>query len=401
MRTRAAWRRSVSARSRASSITRRCTASRDWSSLVGIRYTTARGDAAVALDLLLQPVACRRPARANTERKPLVGGDLGISRPFEATRTARAGASSAAGRWTAAAPIGTEYPEVLALADANAADATVLRGTGTLLAEATFAVQSEMAVRLEDVVLRRTEVWESLSSGPGGPGGGGGRMRELLGWSAEREQAELTATDEVLARHGAQSAPEEVAAMRLLLTGGTGFIGSRLALEARQRQIDVVVTGMVKTDAERSRVAELERAGSDRGRRSRMRLRASRRLRTATPSSTSPPLSTSPACRTAIRGRQRRRHAQPARGEPRCGVRRFVYGSTIGVYGSAANGTLDESSPPNPDNIYGRTKLAAERVVREEAGPVETSIVRISETYGPGDFRLLEALPRHRSAASS
>ncbi len=53
-------------------------------------------------------------------------------------------------------------------------------------------------------------------------------------------------------------------------------------------------------------------------------------------------------------------------------------------------GTLDESSPPNPDNVYGRTKLAAERVVREKAGEVETCIVRISETYGPGDFRLLK-----------
>ena len=72
------------------------------------------------------------------------------------------------------------------------------------------------------------------------------------------------------------------------------------------------------------------------------------------------------------------------------GVRRFVYGSTIGVYGSAASGTLDESSPPNPDNVYGRTKLAAERVVREQGTDFETCIVRISETYGPGDFRLLK-----------
>ena len=72
------------------------------------------------------------------------------------------------------------------------------------------------------------------------------------------------------------------------------------------------------------------------------------------------------------------------------GVRRFVYGSTIGIYGSAAQGTLDEASPPKPDNVYGRTKLAAERVVREKAGEIETCIVRISETYGPGDFRLLK-----------
>ncbi len=47
------------------------------------------------------------------------------------------------------------------------------------------------------------------------------------------------------------------------------------------------------------------------------------------------------------------------------GVRRFVHGSTIGVYGGLANGLLDEMSPLSPDNPYGRTKAEAERVVRD------------------------------------
>ncbi len=179
--------------------------------LVGIRYTTARGDAAAALDLLLRqwPAA---PARADTERKPLVGGDLGN---FEAFRSHahRKGSRVVGGKTLdrLLRAYGTEYPEILVLADANAADATVLRGTGTLLAEATFAVQSEMAVRLEDVVLRRTDLGSGCHPGQAALVAVAGRMRELLGWSAEREQAELAATNEVLARHGAQSAPEELA----------------------------------------------------------------------------------------------------------------------------------------------------------------------------------------------
>lgn len=180
--------------------------------------------------------------------------------------------------------------------------------------------------------------------------------------------------------------------MRLLLTGGTGFIGSRLALEARQRQMDVVVTGMVNTDAERTRVTELARSGV--------------RIEEGALQDAAFARHVVSDCDVVIHLAA----AQHESGVPDsyfedvniggtrsllmasrdAGVRRFVYGSTIGVYGSAANGTLDESSPPNPDNVYGRTKLAAERVVREEAGPVETSIVRISETYGPGDFRLLK-----------
>src|SRR5262249_2152112 len=72
------------------------------------------------------------------------------------------------------------------------------------------------------------------------------------------------------------------------------------------------------------------------------------------------------------------------------GITRFVHGSTIGVYGSAAAGSLDENSVMAPDNPYGRTKAAAEQGVPEFTGPVDWCIVRISETYGPGDMRLLK-----------
>lgn len=189
--------------------------------------------------------------------------------------------------------------------------------------------------------------------------------------------------------------------MKLLLTGGTGFIGSRMALEARERQMDVVVTGLVNTDAEKSRAAELQRAGI--------------RIETGN-------LQDAAFARQVVAGCDTVVHlaaAQHESGVPDsyfesvnvtgtqtllaasrdARVRRFVYGSTIGVYGSAADGKLDESSPPAPDNIYGRTKLAAEQVVREQAGEVEASVVRISETYGPGDFRLLKvfrAIDRRR-----
>ena len=83
----------------------------------------------------------------------------------------------------------------------------------------------------------------------------------------------------------------------------------------------------------------------------------------------------------------------------RAGVERFVYGSTIGVYGEYAGEPLDENTPPRPLNVYGRSKLAAEEVVKSYRAELPTSIVRISETYGPGDFRLLKlfrALDRGR-----
>lgn len=180
--------------------------------------------------------------------------------------------------------------------------------------------------------------------------------------------------------------------MKLLLTGGTGFIGSRLALAARQRGLDVVVTGQVNTDAERMRLDELKLVGV---------------------TIAVGPLQDADFARSVVAGCGAVIHLAAAQHEAnvsdsyfeevnvRCtralleasrneGVRRFVYGSTIGVYGSAADGTLDEESPARPDNVYGRTKLAAEHLVREFGSALETTIVRISETYGPGDFRLLK-----------
>ena len=180
--------------------------------------------------------------------------------------------------------------------------------------------------------------------------------------------------------------------MRLLITGGSGFIGSRLALAAIAAHFDVVVTSQVNTDSERSRAAEVTSAGI---------------------SIEIGPLQDPAFSRRVVAGRDLVIHLAAAQHEANvsdahfeevnvggtralleasraAGVKRFVYGSTIGVYGSAAEGTLDEDSPTQPDNIYGRTKLAAEQVVKAEAGPVETCIVRISETYGPSDLRLLK-----------
>jgi nucleoside-diphosphate-sugar epimerase len=71
------------------------------------------------------------------------------------------------------------------------------------------------------------------------------------------------------------------------------------------------------------------------------------------------------------------------------GVARFVYGSTIGVYGDR-QGLISEATPPQPDNIYGTTKLEAERLVLGRADGQPVTAIRISETYGPGDRRLLK-----------
>jgi dihydroflavonol-4-reductase len=179
---------------------------------------------------------------------------------------------------------------------------------------------------------------------------------------------------------------------RILITGGSGFIGSRLAQMAHHNGERLTVFTAENNGVEHARCGELRKAGIE---------------------VIGGSLDDTAALESALRGCDFVIHLAAAQHEAerpesyfrqvnvegtrrllelsaRAGVRRFVYGSTIGVYGNAANATLDEDSPITPMNAYGRTKAAAEAVVRAHEGKMSCAIVRISETYGPGDMRLLK-----------
>jgi nucleoside-diphosphate-sugar epimerase len=180
--------------------------------------------------------------------------------------------------------------------------------------------------------------------------------------------------------------------MTVLITGGTGFIGSRLALRCRDAGDQVRVLAPCRTPTEQQRAAELRTSGIE--------------VHEAS-------VTDRPAVRAAMEGVGVVYHLAAAQHEANvpdkyyydinvdgtrnvlasaldARVGRVVHGSTIGVYGIARNGPVTDDSPLEPDNIYGVTKLAGERVVREFASALPVAIVRISETYGPSDWRLLK-----------
>lgn len=82
-------------------------------------------------------------------------------------------------------------------------------------------------------------------------------------------------------------------------------------------------------------------------------------------------------------------------------VSTFVHFSTVAVYGETEE-MADEESPVAPATPYGRSKLAAEEVVRQAArqSSLKTTILRLPVVYGRGDrgnvARLIEAIRRHR-----
>lgn len=180
--------------------------------------------------------------------------------------------------------------------------------------------------------------------------------------------------------------------MRTLITGGTGFIGFRLACYSLDAGEQVRIVGRTNTAAEAANAARLAERGAE----------------VLLASVTDPA-----AVRRAVEGIDVVYHlaaAQHEAGVPdrlfwevnvdgtrhvleasgAAGVRRLVHGSTIGVYGSTTREPADEQTPPRPENVYGVTKLAGERLVLDAANPVPSVVVRIAETYGPGDRRLLK-----------
>jgi nucleoside-diphosphate-sugar epimerase len=182
--------------------------------------------------------------------------------------------------------------------------------------------------------------------------------------------------------------------MRLLVTGGTGFIGSHLAEQGRRRGAEVVVLGLTDRPEEQANAELLARMGAE-----------------VLPGS----ITDADLCRRAVRGATHvfhlavamreggksdqffesinldgTRHLLEAASVQR--VERFVYCSTIGIYGHRAPGITREESPLSPGNIYERTKVSAERLVREfaEQCDLPSVVLRPADVYGPRDQRLLK-----------
>ena len=180
--------------------------------------------------------------------------------------------------------------------------------------------------------------------------------------------------------------------MKVLITGGTGFIGSRLALRCLQRGDSVTLLGQVNNPAEKENRRVLEDRGAkvvlvsvtdrDRVFEAVEGIECVYHLAAAQHEANVPDQHFWDVNVTGTKN--------ILEGSVQAGVKKFVHGSTIGVYGDALDGQIDETSPFQPNNIYGVTKLEAEKLVVSFQQKMPVVIIRISETYGPGDFRLLK-----------
>ena len=65
-------------------------------------------------------------------------------------------------------------------------------------------------------------------------------------------------------------------------------------------------------------------------------------------------------------------------------ITRFIYTSTVGVYGIQKDESTLEDDPTLPISYYGISKLAGEHYVRSFMDKIDITIFRLTNTYGPG-----------------
>jgi glycerol-3-phosphate dehydrogenase len=170
--------------------------------VIGIRYTTARGDSAKALDLLLQQMP-QAPGRSATHLTPLAGGNIENFATLESVARREVPENirtSTLNAWLR--NYGTQYRTLVDLAR-SPSEARCLPKTDTAMAEVTHAVREEMAVHLEDVILRRTNLGSGSHPGHAAIADTAGRMQELLAWTDTRRISEIESTNRALEHHHA------------------------------------------------------------------------------------------------------------------------------------------------------------------------------------------------------
>ena len=161
-------------------------------SVFGAKFTTARLLAEKALDMVTRKIG-RSCKPCGTRHRPLVAGDIADLQTFRTEKIRQyASTVSASTVDHLIRNYGTGIEEVMSLAEANTSLAQpVTPGRQVIGAEIVHGVEHEMAVRLEDVVFRRTGLGTLGSPGERAISRCADIMGRILGWSSERRQTEI------------------------------------------------------------------------------------------------------------------------------------------------------------------------------------------------------------------
>lgn len=166
-------------------------------SVFGVRYTTARGTAELAVDTVFRALGHETPPRCRTAETSLVGGSIAhVDNFLKAALLRDVDSVDIDSLRRVATTYGTSYDQVLQIArDIPALGRPLGRDCHVLGAEILHAARGEMAMKLGDAVLRRTEAGAAGHPGTDALERAAAIMARAHGWDERRTRNEVAEVD--------------------------------------------------------------------------------------------------------------------------------------------------------------------------------------------------------------
>lgn len=159
--------------------------------LIGIRYTMARGDAAKAIDLVAKKLNHQAP-RPATDRIPVHGGQMdSFQQLIQHARRQSQFRSSDTVLQALLHNYGSEYGRVLQYAKENPSWIDTVGNSTVIKAEVIHAIREESALKLADVIFRRTDLATGQHPGKESLRICAQLMAAELGWSTDQIGKEI------------------------------------------------------------------------------------------------------------------------------------------------------------------------------------------------------------------
>ncbi len=162
-------------------------------SVFGVRYTTARHTACIAVDAVFRTLGHATPPPCRTAETPLLGGSMAhVNNFLKAVLLRDIGGIGPETLRRIAGTYGTGYDQVLQIArDVPALGRPLGRSCDVLGAEILYAARREMALKLGDAVIRRTEAGAAGHPGADVLESAAAIMARAHGWDEWRMRNEV------------------------------------------------------------------------------------------------------------------------------------------------------------------------------------------------------------------
>ncbi|MCH7677735.1 glycerol-3-phosphate dehydrogenase/oxidase [candidate division KSB1 bacterium] len=167
-------------------------------SVVGVKFTTARDVAVKTVDCAIEKLG-KSPVKSLTCTTLIFGGDIGNFENFmDAEKSKAPHGLSENSIEHLVLNYGSEYPEILKYGEENQAFIRPISPDSEILqAEVIYAVREEMAIKLADVVRRRTELGTAGCPEDAVLRVCADLVGHELGWDEQKRQAEIEETKQI------------------------------------------------------------------------------------------------------------------------------------------------------------------------------------------------------------